>query len=130
MEGKMSCFLVREKEAKELKKSTIPGSPKGKAFVSRPINYPLSKNMTAGYLQLKPGYSLEIGKTPADEVDLFLEGSLTYNYEGKSFTAQKGDIAFIEKGTRAHFITEEGCLIFYVTYPLVQASIEALKKNK
>ena len=125
----MSCFLVREKEAKKLRKSTIPGSPKGKAFVSRPINYPVSKNMTAGYLNLKPGYSMEIEKTPSDEVDLFLEGSLTYIYEGKSFTAQKGDIAFIEKGSHVKFVSEEGSFVFYVTYPLTEANIEASKKN-
>lgn len=125
----MACVIVREQEAKRLKKSTLFGPGDEKAYNFQAIASPVSKNMTAGYLRLHPGYAKEF-ESPVDEVDLFLEGSLTYTCEGKSFTAQKGDIAFIEKGSKVHFITEEGCFVFFVTYPLMQEAIEALKKDK
>jgi ethanolamine utilization protein EutQ len=125
----MACFIVREQEAKKLKRSTATGSVSEKAFISQAIASPVSKNMTAGYIRLDAGYSKEF-ESPIDEIDLFLEGSLTYTCEGKSFTAQKGDIVFIEKGSRVQFVTEEGCFGFFVTYPLMQETIEALKKQK
>ena len=84
--------------------------------------------MTAGYIRLDPGYHREI-ESPVDEVDLFLEGSLTYTAEGTTFTAQKGDIVFIKKGTMATFSTEEGCLAFYVTYPLLQETIDEIARK-
>ena len=125
----MACVIVREQVAKELKKSTLFGSEDERAYNFQAIASPVSKNMTAGYLRLLPGYSKEI-ESPVDEVDLFLEGSLKYTCEGKSFTAKKGDIAFIEKGSKVNFITEEGCFVFFVTYPLMQETIDALTKKQ
>jgi len=125
----MPCFIVREQEAQKLEKSALFGTVNEKAHLSQTIASPISKNMTAGYLRLLPGYSKEI-ESPVDEVDLFLEGALTYTCEGKSFTAQKGDIVFIEKGSKVYFITEEGCFVFFVTYPLMQETIDALKKRQ
>jgi ethanolamine utilization protein EutQ len=124
----MSCFIVREKEARELKPSVLLGKVSEKAFISHAVDAPESKHMTAGFLRLDPGYNKEL-ELPLDEVDLFIEGSLTLNFEGKTLTAQKGDVLFIEKGGRVHFESEEGCLVFYVTYPLMQEAMdEALKK--
>ena len=126
----MSCFIVREQEAKKLEKSVLFGKVSQKAYISQAIASPISKNMTAGYLKLDPGYSKYL-ESPVDEIDLFLEGSLTYAFEGKSFTAQKGDIVFIERGSRVNFITEGGCFVFYATYPLMQETVDALvKKSK
>jgi ethanolamine utilization protein EutQ len=125
----MACFIVREQEAQKLEKSALFGTVNEKAHLSQAIASPVSKNMTAGYLKLLPGYSKEI-KSPVDEVDLFLEGSLKYTCEGRSFTAKKGDIAFIEKGSKVNFITEEGCFVFFVTYPLMQETIDALTKKQ
>ena len=83
--------------------------------------------MTAGYIRLDSGYHREI-ESPVDEVDLFLEGSLTYTAEGTTCTAQKGDVVFIKKGTAATFSSEEGCLAFYVTYPLFQETIDEMAR--
>ena len=47
----------------------------------------------------------------------------------RSFTAQRGDIVFIEKGSKVKFITEDGCFGFFVTYPLLQETVEALKRK-
>jgi len=124
----MPCFIVREQEAKKLKKSTLFGVEDERVYFSQAIDSPVSKNMTAGYIRLSPGYSKEL-ESPVDEVDLFLEGTLTYTCEGRSFTAKKGDIVFIEKGSKLHFITEEGCFAFFVTYPLMREAIDALKKQ-
>ena len=121
----MPCYIVREKEAKKLGHVEIMGKVNEKAHLSQAIASPASRNMTAGYIRLDPGYHRDI-ESPVDEVDLFLEGSLTYTSEGTTFTAQKGDIVFIKKGTKATFSTEEGCLAFYVTYPLFQETLDAL----
>ena len=124
----MPCYIVKEKEAKKLGHVEIMGRVNEKAHLSQAIKSPTSQNMTAGYIRLDPGYHREI-QSPVDEVDLFLEGSLTYTAEGTTFTAQKGDIVFIKKGTKASFSTEEGCLAFYVTYPLLQETIDEIARK-
>ena len=124
----MPCYIVKEKDAKKLGHVEIMGRVNEKVHLSQAIASPASKNMTAGYIRLEPGYHREI-ESPVDEVDLFLEGSLTCTSEGKTFTAQKGDIVFIQKGTKTTFITDEGCLAFYVTYPLFQETLDALVKK-
>ena len=121
----MPCYIVREKDAKKLGHVEIMGKVNEKAHLSQAIASPVSQNMTAGYIRLDPGYHRDI-ESPIDEVDLFLEGSLTYTSEGTTFTAQKGDIVFIQKGTKATFSTPEGCLAFYVTYPLFQETLDEL----
>ena len=124
----MPCYIVKEKDAKKLGHVEIMGRVNEKANLSQAIKSPASQNMTAGYIRLDPGYHREI-QSPVDEVDLFLEGSLTYTSEGTAFTAQKGDIVFIKKGTKATFSTEEGCLAFYVTYPLFQETIDQIARK-
>ena len=124
----MPCYIVKEQAAKKLGHVEIMGSINEKAHLSQAVKSPASQNMTAGYIRLDPGYHREI-QTPVDEVDLLLEGSLTYSSEGTTFTARKGDIVFIKKETKATFSTEEGCFAFYVTYPLFQETIDALAGN-
>ena len=124
----MPCAIVCEQDAKKLVQSSVTGSLSEKAYGSQAIASPVSKNMTAGYIRLDPGYAKEF-ESPIDEVDLFLEGSLTYTCEGKTFTAKKGDIVFLEKGYNVHFTTEGGCFIFYVTYPLFKETLEELMKQ-
>ena len=125
----MSCVVVREKDAKKLEQSRVTGSLSEKAYVSQAIASPASKHMTAGYIRLEKGYAKEF-ESPIDEIDLFLEGTLTYTCEGKTFTAKKGDIVLIEKGSHVKFITEKGCFVFYVTYPLLQETIDVLKRQQ
>ena len=124
----MPCYIVKEKEVKKLDHVEIMGRVNEKAHLSQAIKSPASQNMTAGYIRLDPGYHREI-QSPVDEVDLFLEGSLTYTAEGTTFTAQKGDVVFIKQGTKAIFSTEEGCLAFYVTYPLLQETIDEIARK-
>jgi len=124
----MPCYIVKEKEAKKLGHVAILGRVNEKVHLSQAIKSPASQNMTAGYIRLDPRYHREI-ESPVDEVDLFLEGSLTYTAEGTTFTAQKGDVVFIKKGTMATFSTEEGCLAFYVTYPLFQETIDEIARK-
>jgi hypothetical protein len=50
-----------------------------------PIASPVSKNLTGGFIKLKSGYAKDF-VYPIDEIDLFLDGFLTYTHEGKSFT--------------------------------------------
>lgn len=68
--------------------------------------------------------------SPIDEIDFFLDGSLIYAHEGKSFTARKGDVVFFEKGEKISFVTEEGCSVFFVTFPLMLETVQALKKEQ
>ena len=121
--------IVREEEAKKLETSVLFGSPNEYASLSQAIASPKSKNLTGGFLRLKPGYDKEL-QSPVDEIDLFLEGSLTLECDGQTLIPKKGDILFIEKGSKMHFTTDEGCLVFYVTYPLLQETVDALKKQK
>jgi ethanolamine utilization protein EutQ (cupin superfamily) len=122
-------YIVREQEAKKLDISTMFGGRNEKAALSQVICSPVSKNMTAGFIRLQLGYTKDF-VSPLDEVDLFLEGSLTLTFGDNSFTAQKGDIIFIAKGDKIQFSTDEGCFVFYVTYPLLKETVEALKKSK
>ena len=69
------AHIVRESETKNLDVSTMFGGKNEKAFLSQIICSPRSKNMTAGFIRLKPGYVKDF-VLPIDEVDLFLEGSL------------------------------------------------------
>jgi ethanolamine utilization protein EutQ (cupin superfamily) len=124
----MPCYLVREEEAKKLRHVELLGKVHEKATLSQAVKSPVSEHMTAGYIKLEPGYFREL-ESPLDEIDLFLEGSLTYSFDGQSFTAHKGDIVFVKKGTKARFSTDEGCFAFYVTYPLFQETIDALAKK-
>jgi len=124
----MAVFCVDEKNAKVLEKSAVTGSVSEKAFLSQAIASPVSRNMTAGYLKLEAGYAKEI-VSPVDEVDLVLSGAVTCFCDGNEVVARKGDILFIEKGTRAHFSTASDCLLFMVTYPLLQETVDALMKN-
>ena len=68
--------------------------------------------------------------SPIDEIDFFLDGSLTYTYEGKSFIARKGDVVFFEKGEKTRFVTDEGCSVFFTTFPLMIETVGALIKEK
>ena len=124
----MACVLVREKEAKQLKDTMVGGVVAKTAYYSQAIASPVSKNLTAGYLRIEAGYADQLD-APLDEINLLLEGEMTYTSEGNSFTARKGDIVFLEKGHNVHFTTGGGCFIFYVTYPLFKETLEELMKQ-
>ena len=124
----MSCYIVRDEEAKKLKPNVLFGKVSDDAHISHVIDSPESTHMTAGYLRLAPGYSKDL-ESPVDEIDLFMEGSLTVTCEGKTFTARKGDVFFMQRGTKAHFDTKDGCLVFYATYPLMQEAMDEVAKK-
>ena len=100
----------------DLKPSDLTRTVSDMALITKAVDKPVSQYMTAGYLELKSGYDREL-TTEYEEVNLFLEGSLTYSFDGQSFTAQKGDVVLIEQGSRVHYVTTEGCLVFYALYP-------------
>jgi quercetin dioxygenase-like cupin family protein len=81
------------------------------------------------FTQDRGGYAKDF-VSPIDEIDFFLDGSLIYAHEGKSFTARKGDVVFFEKGEKISFVTDESCSVFFVTFPLMMETVEALKKGK
>jgi len=112
----MGCHRIPKQQAMDLKPSDLTRTVNDLAMITRAVDKPISKHMTAGYLQLKPGYDRTL-KTEYEEVNVFLEGSLTYSFEEEQFTAQKGDVVLIEQGSRVHYTTEEGCLVFYALYP-------------
>ena len=112
----MACHRIPKEQAMDLKPSDVTGTVSDLALVTKAIDKPISKHMTAGYLELKPGYDRELS-TEYEEVNVFLEGSLTYAFDGKSFIARKGDLVLIEQGSRVHYTTDEGCLVFYALYP-------------
>jgi ethanolamine utilization protein EutQ (cupin superfamily) len=112
----MPCHRIPKEVAMDLKPSDVTGKVSNAALITKVIDRPISKHMTAGYLELKPGYDRELS-TEYEEVNVFLEGSLTYTFDGESFVARKGDVILIEQGSRVHYTTDEGCLVFYALYP-------------
>ena len=85
----MACHRIPKQAAMDLKPSDLTRTVSDMALITKAVDKPLSQYMTAGYLKLKPGYDRELS-TEYEEVNLFLEGSLTYSFEGERFTAQKG----------------------------------------
>jgi quercetin dioxygenase-like cupin family protein len=67
--------------------------------------------------------------SPIDEIDFFLDGSLIYAHEGKSFTARKGDVVFFEKGEKISFVTEEGCSVFFCNVSPYAGNRPGIKKR-
>ena len=112
----MACHRIPKEAAMDLKPSDVTGRVNDLAFITKVIDKPISKHMTAGFLELKPGYDRELS-TEYEEINVFLEGSLTYEFDGESFLACKGDVILIEQGSRVHYTTNEGCLVFYALYP-------------
>ena len=112
----MACHRIPKEVAMDLKPSDVTGTVSDLALITKVIDKPISKHMTAGFLELKPGYDRELS-TEYEEVNVFLEGSLTYTFDGESFVARKGDVILIEQGSRVHYTTSEGCLVFYALYP-------------
>ena len=43
-----------------------------------------------------------------------------------SFTARKGDVVFFKKGEKICFFTDKGCSVFFITFPLMMETVEAL----
>jgi ethanolamine utilization protein EutQ (cupin superfamily) len=112
----MVCHRIPKEVAMDLKPSDVTGTVSDLAMINKVIDKPISKHMTAGFLELKPGYDRELS-TEYEEINVFLEGSLTYAFESESFLASKGDVILIEQGSRVHYTTNEGCLVFYALYP-------------
>ena len=112
----MACHRIPKEEAMDLKPSDVTRTVSDLALITKVIDNPISKHMTAGYLELKPGYDRELA-TEYEEINVFLEGSLTYSFDGESFVARKGDVILIEQGSKVHYTTDEGCLVFYALYP-------------
>ncbi len=112
----MACHLIPRSEAMDLKPSDLTRTVSDMAMITKAVDKPVSRHMTAGYLKLKPGYARELS-TEYEEVNLFLEGSLTYSFGEERFTARKGDIVLIEQGSRVQYTTDDGCLVFYALYP-------------
>ncbi len=112
----MACHLIPKHVAMDLKPSDVTRTVSDMALITKAVDKPISQYMTAGYLKLKPGYDRELS-TEYEEINLFLAGSLTYSFGQERFTAQKGDVVLIEQGSRVHYTTEEGCLVFYALYP-------------
>lgn len=113
----MACHLVKKETAMDLRPSDLTRHVNDMALVKEAIDKPISKHMTAGYLRLKAGYDRQLS-TEYEEVNVFLEGTLTYTFDGKSFTAGPGDVVLIEQGSsKVHYHTDEGCLVFFVLYP-------------
>lgn len=121
-------YLVRKEKAQKLEVSTLFGKNE-KALISMPIASPVSKHLTGGFIQIKPGCAKDF-LSPIDEIDFFLDGLLTYKHEGKSFTARKGDVVFFEKGEKNQFYYGRRFLCFFVTFSLMLETVEALKKEK
>ncbi len=56
----MACHRISKEKAMDLKRSDVTRVVSDLAWISMPIDKPISQYMTAGYLELKPGYDREL----------------------------------------------------------------------
>jgi ethanolamine utilization protein EutQ (cupin superfamily) len=108
----MPATVVKSKDLVSPLESLFPG-----IVHKESITFPRTDNLSIGYFKVDPGTALEID-IPFEEVDFIIEGSLTISDEtGNTYTAEKGDILYISKGSQYSASTETGFAGIYIIHP-------------
>ena len=103
--------LVRGNTVKMEKLDT--GNPNDKVCYREMVGKGEAK-LSAGFLEIENSrFDWELSY---EEIDYVLEGSLTVEVDGKSFTANAGDMFFLPEGSKV-VMGAEKARIFYATYP-------------
>ena len=69
----MACHRIPKQVAMDLKPSDVTRTVSDLALITKAVDSPISQYMTAGYLELKPGYDRELS-TEYEEVKSFPGG--------------------------------------------------------
>lgn len=91
------------------------GNPNNKVYYQEVIGKDDS-TMSAGFLTIENNSSFE-WELFYEEIDIVLEGTLKVTLNGKTFTANKGDILYVPNGSKVTWAADGCAKLFYVTYP-------------
>lgn len=123
----MSVIVVKNEKIMSQLGDFSPG-----VVASEAITVPKSENMCIGYYKMNPGAELKIDDPiPFEEFDYMIEGSATISDEtGSKYTAEKGDIFCLRKGSKITITTEGGYEGIYIIYPYNWAELVERAKKK
>lgn len=90
------------------------GNPNNKVFFQELISKDDS-SMSAGFLTIeKSSFEWELCY---EEIDYVIEGTLTVEINGKTFTAYAGDVLSVPSGSKVVWGSPDRARVFYTTYP-------------
>lgn len=90
------------------------GNPDAKVYFQELINKEESK-MSAGFLIIENSkFDWEL---TYEEIDYVIEGTLTIEINGKTYTAHAGDVLFVPSGSKVVWGSPDKARVFYTTYP-------------
>lgn len=90
------------------------GNPNAKAYYQELVSKEESK-MSAGFLTIENSrFDWEL---TYEEIDYVIEGTLTVEINGKTYTAYPGDVLFVPSGSKVVWGSPDKARIFYTTYP-------------
>ncbi|SCI74011.1 Ethanolamine utilization protein eutQ [uncultured Clostridium sp.] len=90
------------------------GDPNVKAYFQELVSKEESK-MSAGFLVIENSrFDWEL---TYEEIDYVIEGTLTIEINGKTFTAYPGDVLFVPSGSKVVWGSPDKAKVFYATYP-------------
>jgi len=90
------------------------GDPEVKAYYQELVSKEESK-MSAGFLTIENSrFEWEL---TYEEIDYVIEGTLTVEINGKTYTAYPGDVLFVPSGTNVVWGSPDKARVFYTTYP-------------
>ncbi|WP_300382338.1 cupin domain-containing protein [Clostridium sp.] len=90
------------------------GNPNAKAYYQELVNKEESK-MSAGFLTIENSqFEWEL---TYEEIDYVIEGTLTVEINGKTYTAHAGDVLFVPSGSKVVWGSPNKAKMFYTTYP-------------
>ena len=90
------------------------GNPNARAYFQELVNKEESK-MSAGFLVIENSkFDWEL---TYEEIDYVIEGTLTVEINGKTYTAYPGDVLFVPSGSKVVWGSPDKARLFYATYP-------------
>ncbi|MCT8977205.1 cupin domain-containing protein [Clostridium sp. CX1] len=90
------------------------GNPDNKVYFQELVSKEESK-MSAGFLVIEDSkFDWEL---TYEEIDYVIEGTLTVEINGKTYTAHAGDVLFVPSGSKVVWGSPDKARIFYTTYP-------------
>ena len=90
------------------------GDPNARAYFQELVNKEESK-MSAGFLVIEDSkFDWEL---TYEEIDYVIEGTLTVEINGKTYTAYPGDVLFVPSGSKVVWGSPDKARVFYATYP-------------
>jgi len=90
------------------------GNPDNKVYFQELVSKEESQ-MSAGFLHIENSkFEWEL---TYEEIDYVIEGTLTVEINGKTYTAYPGDVLFVPSGSKVIWGSPDKARVFYATYP-------------